>query len=273
MNESEEASNAVRKSAPGTVMAIIQSINIALYALVVWISYFQGKAILLFYAFSLFPIQAILFVYLFAGQLIRFFHGFRKHEFQKRDYITHAYPIITFVSLSIFSWVADTMKWNDPFSNDAFRIEAEFHEDGTCDIYFDGVKRSDSAMKYEYTWGCGYGIGLSCSSHPLGHSSGNHFMITFSTLPHRTSLPLRESITDLGKGDAFKEFGAAYFDDQLSRKYSTGNGVYWDFYSGSAVIEKAFTPHASEASFCGAISNSIFVGKFSGLAKRKFRGP
>ena len=264
MSEPEEVSNMVRKSAPGTMMAKVQSVNIALYYLIVWISYFQWKAILLLNTFSPFPIQALLFVYLFVGQLIGFFRGLKNHEFQKCDYITHTYPIITFVTLSVFSGVADNMKWNDPFSEDVFKIEAEFYEDGTCDVYFDGVKRADPAMKYGYLWGCGTGIILHCS----GPSYRKHFTMNFSMLPHKSSLPLRESITDQGKGNLFDEFRVAYYDDELTRKY---DGVYWKLYNGSAVIEKVITPNSDETSFCSATSNSTIVGKFSGTAKRKFR--
>ncbi len=262
-----------KKAAIGTIMAKIQTFNIILAAIVGWAGAFYGKTIFLLYAFSLFPIQMAVFFFLLIAQPLRFFRGFRRGEFKKKDYIIHSMPLIA-ISLFIATlYIAEIMKWNDPFSDDQFRIETTFKEDGTCDIFFNGEKRSDKSFHYEYRWGCGVGVGVYCQSDRLtGHQD---FMMHFSKLLHQSPMPMHQNIS-LNKVDSrLEKFGVAYFDNALSRQYGTSiNAVHWKLYSGSIDIEHVFTPYAGQQTNCSGLQKqAVIVGHFSGLAKRTFSGP
>jgi len=261
------------KPAVGTVIAIIQTCNIILAALIYCASFFYGKSFLLAYAFSLFPIQCTAFGILLIAQLIRFFQGVQRHAFKKKDYIIHSLPWMTVCMLFLMLELAELMEWNDPFRDDHFRIDATFHKDGTCDILFDGVKRSDDSSHSEYRWGCGVGVTLICHAN---HTNHRNLIMTFPDRLHQLPLPIHYNIASDKSADSLKSFGITYFDDDLSNQYrgSSMTGVEWELYSGDMNLTRVSTIYAGQRKNCIALEQeAVIVGHFSGYAKRDFRAP
>ena len=262
-----------RKPAVGTVIAIIQTCNIILAALIYWACFFYGKSFLLAYALSLFPIQCAAFGILLMAQVIRFFQGVQRHALKKKDYIIHSLPLITVCMLFLILQLAVWMQWNDPFSDDHFRIDATFHKDGTCDILFNGVKRSNDSSHSEYRWGCGVGVTLECKTN---HTGQRNLIMTFPDRLHQLPLPIHYSIESDQSADPLKSFGVTYVDAELSNQYraSSMSGVKWELYSGDIHLNRVDTIYAGQRKNCMALQQeAIIVGHFSGYAKRDFSAP
>ncbi len=244
-------------------MAILQSINIALFLVAFFIMPYTNPGIWFLGGFFMLLIQFPLFVIFLLLQIgeIREL----KAAGSPIDWKTQLLPVKTFgVCLGII-FIATLFHLNDPFYGDAYRIEVEFFADKTCSVKMDGTI---VAEKMRYSDKDGYGREIYCSNE---HSS---VLVNLDTPRGRLVSPGAYQLTDEIDSRGYSVGnGGAYFDDALGIKLNSPviGYVYWDFVSGT------FTIISVTKSDTGATSiferTPALVGKLTAVGKRKHRGP
>lgn len=222
----------------------IHIINIVVGTVLMLLMPWGGFVLWFFGGFFLLLIQLPVFAGLTIWQLVASFKAIRSRA--DINWKVQLSPYVLLILCVLLVHFAEKNHLNDPFYHDAFKIEATFNIDRSCEVSIDS-QRLDGSYTYKFD---AKSQEIYCSSRDLKSSS---------SLSVQINGPLRVNTYSMVSGSLFDhEFG-------LNHSPTVTGSVYLQLESGKLTITDVQFDSASDG------KESAFSGYFMGIGKRHYR--